>query len=63
MYKVEKMDKNLKRIANQILKLESECQQGKNVEYNMSLIDKLVAKISIKDLFEINDYLEKSLTK
>ena len=56
--------KKIKNIANQIIELEQECQQGINVSENLKKMDKLMKNLSFKELLELNEIVEKKfLTK
>ena len=53
------MEKRLIKIANQIVKLEKECQLGKNVKENMAKIENIMCTLSILDILEIDEYIMK----
>lgn len=56
--------KKIKNIANQIIELEQECQQGINVSENLKKMDKLMKNLSFEELLELNEIVEKKfLTK
>lgn len=51
--------KNLKEIAEQIVLLEQECQQGINISENLEKMDNLMKNIPFDKLLELNEILEK----
>lgn len=51
--------KNLKEIAEQIVLLEQECQQGINISENLEKMEKLMEDIPFDALLELNEILEK----
>jgi hypothetical protein len=52
--------KNLKEIAEQIILLEQECQQGINISENLKKMEELVVDIPFDKLLELNEILEKN---
>ena len=52
--------KNLKEIAEQIILLEQECQQGINISENLEKMEKLMEDIPFDALLELNEILEKN---
>lgn len=52
--------KNLKEIAEQIVLLEQECQQGINISENLEKMEKLMEDIPFDALLELNEILEKN---
>lgn len=52
--------KNLKEIAEQIVLLEQECQQGINISENLEKMEKLMKDIPFDALLELNEILEKN---
>lgn len=60
----EKKKKNIKTIANEIIKLEEQCQSGTNISENMDKIEQLIIGLSLKEMLEIDEYIMlKKLTK
>ena len=56
--------KNLKEIAEQIVLLEQECQQGINISENLEKMEELMKDLPFKEILELNEILEKNfLTK
>ena len=51
----------LKEVAQKILELEQECQQGINVSENISSIEKLVSKFSVSDLLKLDEYISENI--
>lgn len=60
-----KDEKKLKELAEQISKLEKECQLGNNLQENMNKIEQLIQSLSLEEMLEIDTYImnEKFLTK
>lgn len=54
------MKKNLKEIAEQIVLLEQECQQGINISENLEKMEILMKDIPFDALLELNEILEKN---
>lgn len=52
--------KNLKEIAEQIILLEQECQQGINISENLEKMEKLMKDIPFDALLELNEIVEKN---
>ena len=52
--------KNLKEIAEQIVLLEQECQQGINISENLEKMEILMKDIPFDVLLELNEILEKN---
>ena len=59
-----KDEKKLKELAEQISKLEKECQLGNNIQENMNKIEQLIQSLSLEEMLEIDTYImnEKFLT-
>ena len=57
--------KNIKKLAQQIARLEKECQSGNNISENMNKIEQLIHGLSLEDMLAIDDYIleKKLLTK
>ena len=53
-----KIDKKIKRIAEQILELERDLQKGKNVEENQAKLEKIANSLSIEEMIIIDDYID-----
>lgn len=53
-----KIDKKIKRIAEQILELERDLQRGKNVEENQAKLEKIANSLSIEEMIIIDDYID-----
>ena len=60
-----KDEKKLKELAEQISKLEKECQLGNNVQENVSKIEQLIQSLSVEEMLAIDAYItnENFLTK
>ena len=60
-----KDEKKLKELAEQISKLEKECQLGNNLQENMNKIEQLIQSLSLEEMLKIDTYImnEKFLTK
>ena len=60
-----KDEKKLKKVAEQLYKLERECQLKNNIQENMNKMEQLIQTLSIEELLIIDDYIinEKFLTK
>ena len=56
---------NIKKLANEIARLEKECQSGNNISDAMRKIEQLTQGLSIEEMLEIDEYIltEKLLTK
>lgn len=54
------MKKKLNKIAEQIILLEQECQQGINISENLEKMEKLMKDIPFDALLELNEILEKN---
>lgn len=58
------MNEKIKKIANDFIELEKECQLGINISENMSKMENLIKCLSIKEMLEVNDLIEQNfLTK
>ena len=57
--------KNIKKLAQQIARLEKECQSENNISENMNKIEQLIQVLSLEDMLAIDDYIleKKLLTK
>ena len=57
--------KNIKKLAQQIARLEKECQSRNNISENMNKIEQLIQGLSLEDMLAIDDYIleKKLLTK
>lgn len=57
--------KNIKKLAQQIARLEKECQSENNISENMNKIEQLIQGLSLEDMLAIDDYIleKKLLTK
>ena len=47
----------LKEVANKIYSLELECQEGKNVQENMTKIEEIMSSLSLTEVMQIDEYL------
>lgn len=56
---MKKKRKNVKKIAEEILKLEKECQQGKNVQENTAKIEEITSTLSFVEMLMIDEYISK----
>ena len=56
---------NIKKLANEIARLEKECQSGNNISDAMRKIEQITYGLSIEEMLEIDEYIltEKLLTK
>ena len=52
-----KLSSALKEVANKIYSLELECQEGKNVQENMTKIEKIMSSLSLTEVMQIDEYL------
>lgn len=56
--------KKIKQIAEEIILLEQECQQGINISENLQKMEKLMENLPLKDILKLNEIIEKNfLTK
>ena len=57
--------KNIKKLAQQIARLEKECQSENNISENMNKIEQLIQGLSLEDMLAIDEYIleKKLLTK
>lgn len=55
----------IKKLAEEIVKLELECQNGTNISRNMSKIEQLTRNLSLEEMLAIDTYIQekKILTK
>ena len=55
----------IKKLAEEIVKLELECQNGTNISRNMSEIEQLTRNLSLEEMLAIDTYIQekKLLTK
>lgn len=55
----------IKKLAEEIVKLELECQNGTNISKNMSKIEQLTRNLSLEEMLAIDTYIQekKLLTK
>lgn len=51
--------KKLKEIAEQIISLEQECQQGINISENLQKMENLMKDLPFEEMLELNEILEK----
>lgn len=51
----------LEQLALKIISLEEECQQNKNVEKNLTEMEKLIMTLSLEDMLAIDEYITKKL--
>ena len=56
---------NIKKLANEIARLEKECQSGHNISDAMRKIEQITYGLSIEEMLAIDEYIleEKLLTK
>lgn len=52
-----KLPAALKEVANKIYSLELECQEGKNVQENMTKIEEIMSSLSLTEVMQIDEYL------
>ena len=52
-----KLSSALKEVANKIYSLELECQEGKNVQENMTKIEEIMSSLSLAEVMQIDEYL------
>lgn len=52
-----KLPSALKEVANKIYSLELECQEGKNVQENMTKIEEIMSSLSLSEVMQIDEYL------
>ena len=52
-----KLSSALKEVANKIYSLELECQEGKNVQENMTKIEEIMSSLSLSEVMQIDEYL------
>ncbi len=52
-----KLSSALKEVANKIYSLELECQEGKNVQENMTKIEEIMSSLSLTEVMQIDEYL------
>lgn len=56
--------KKIKQIAEEIILLEQECQQGINISKNLQKMEELMENLPLKDILKLNEIIEKNfLTK
>lgn len=55
----------IKKLAEEIVKLELKCQNGTNISKNMSKIEQLTRNLSLEEMLAIDTYIQekKLLTK
>ena len=55
----------IKKLAEEIVKLELECQNGTNISRNMSKIEQLTRNLSLEEMLAVDTYIQekKLLTK
>lgn len=51
--------KEIKKIAQEIQKLEQECQQGINVSENLKKMEEIMLSLPFEKLLELNEEIEK----
>lgn len=51
-------DKELKKYAKEIRNLELLCQQGINISENLKKMEKITKKLSLNDLFRLDELME-----
>ena len=52
-----KLSSALKEVANEIYSLELKCQEGKNVQENMTKIEEIMSSLSLTEVMQIDEYL------
>lgn len=52
-----KLPSALKEVTNKIYSLELECQEGKNVQENMTKIEEIMSSLSLSEVMQIDEYL------
>ena len=58
----DRKKKNIKKLAQEIARLEKECQSRHNFSETMNKIEQIVQGLSLEDMLEIDNYiLEKNL--
>lgn len=50
-------------IARKLMKLEQECQKGNNISKNLSKMNEVIEPLSIRDLIELDAYMEENFEK
>ena len=57
--------KNIKKLAQEIARLEKECQLGNNISDNLEKLEQLTSNLSLHEMLEIDNYIleKKLLTK
>ena len=53
----DKQNKDIKILAQKIVKAEQEIRLGKNVQENQQKIEDIVSSISVDDMMAIDDYI------
>lgn len=51
--------KKLIKIANEVIALEEEMERGGHIAYNESKIEEIYGKLSVEDLFFVQEYIDK----
>ena len=52
------MNIDLEKLAEKILKLEKQCQSGKNVSKNMTQMEELMSGLSLEEMCELAEHLD-----
>lgn len=50
-------------IARKLMKLEQECQKGNNISENLNKMNEVIEPLSIRDLIELDAYMEENFEK
>lgn len=50
-------------IARKLMELEQECQKGNNISKNLSKMNEVIEPLSIRDLIELDAYMEENFEK
>lgn len=57
MKRKEKKEKKLKRVASELATLEKQCQDGINVQENMSKMARMIEEFSLEELLMLDEYI------
>lgn len=60
-YKMTRKEKI--KIAQKLVELEQQCQQGNNISENLQTMDELIKSLCISDLMELDSYMEENFEK
>ena len=56
-----KSKEELQKLANEIIKLEKECQKGKNISKNTLKINEIAKDLNLTEIFQLTELIEEQI--